>query len=252
MGSIDDDFASVEKDAWRVIDPGRWPVVRVDGRSFHTYTRNFEKPFDPKIHNFMIETAKYLLETTPAWLAYTQSDEITIILPSNTDYFNRRVGKLISTIAAGAAAAFTKTSGDLVSFDGRVIGYTDDYLLSNLVWRYLDALRNGISSYAYWTLRKHGMGKKAANNFLNGMNSGDKIQFLEKRGVNYPALPDWQLYGTFVHYTPYEKEGFNPLVQEKVITKRQKVAVSAAPSSLVDFREQVVGWIEAQKALEEE
>lgn len=34
-------------------------IIRIDGKAFHTFTRGFEKPFDPIIQRCMEETMKY-------------------------------------------------------------------------------------------------------------------------------------------------------------------------------------------------
>ena len=60
----------------------RCPVaVRLDGRSFHTFCRNFQKPFDEVLIKTMQQTMKYLCENVQGCvIAYQQSDEITLIL----------------------------------------------------------------------------------------------------------------------------------------------------------------------------
>lgn len=60
----------------------RCPVaIRLDGKAFHTFTRNFQKPFDEVLIKSMQETMKYLCENIQGCvLGYTQSDEITLIL----------------------------------------------------------------------------------------------------------------------------------------------------------------------------
>ena len=93
----------------------RTPVaIRVDGRSFHTFTKGFKRPFDDVLIKSMQETAKYMCENMGnAKFAYVQSDEITIIL---TDYdtletdcwFNYRTDKLCSISASMATMAFNK------------------------------------------------------------------------------------------------------------------------------------------------
>ena len=41
----------------------RMPVIiRIDGRAFHTFTKNFIKPFDEVLIKTMQETTKYLCE----------------------------------------------------------------------------------------------------------------------------------------------------------------------------------------------
>ena len=93
----------------------RTPVaIRIDGRSFHTFTKGFQRPFDIILMTAMQETAKYMCENMGnAKFAYVQSDEITIIL---TDYdtletdcwFNYRTDKLCSISASMATMAFNK------------------------------------------------------------------------------------------------------------------------------------------------
>ena len=65
----------------------RPPVaIRLDGRAFHSFTKNFERPFDEVLIKAMQETTKYLCENIQGCvLGYTQSDEITLIL---VDYKN--------------------------------------------------------------------------------------------------------------------------------------------------------------------
>ena len=93
----------------------RTPVaIRVDGRSFHTFTKGFKRPFDDILMKSMQETAKYMCENIQgAKFAYVQSDEITIILIDydtlETDcWFNYRTDKLCSISASMATMAFNR------------------------------------------------------------------------------------------------------------------------------------------------
>ena len=87
----------------------------MDGRSFHTFTKGFQKPFDEVLIKSMQETAKYMCENIQgAKIAYVQSDEITIILVDydtlETDcWFNYRTDKLCSIAASMATMAFNKS-----------------------------------------------------------------------------------------------------------------------------------------------
>lgn len=60
----------------------RCPVIcRLDGRSFHSFTKGFKRPFDDVLIQTMQQTAKYLCENIQgAVIAYTQSDEISLVL----------------------------------------------------------------------------------------------------------------------------------------------------------------------------
>lgn len=93
----------------------RTPVaIRVDGKSFHTFTRGFQKPFDMILMNAMQKTMQYLCKNIQGCVfGYTQSDEITLILIDyqtlTTDaWFDYEVQKLCSVSASMAAMAFNK------------------------------------------------------------------------------------------------------------------------------------------------
>ena len=93
----------------------RMPVIiRIDGRSFHTFTKGFKKPFDDILVNTMQDTMKYLCENIQGCvLGYTQSDEISLVL---TDYaeittdawFGNNLQKMCSVSASMATLAFNK------------------------------------------------------------------------------------------------------------------------------------------------
>ncbi|MEV7966915.1 tRNA(His) guanylyltransferase Thg1 family protein [Sphaerisporangium sp. NPDC088356] len=101
--------------------PGAWAIIRVDGRSFSRYTeQRFDKPFDPRFSALMVDTAQRLLEELGGRYAYTESDEISVVLPPAFDLFGREVEKLVSVSASVAAAAFTHAAGEPVHFDSRI------------------------------------------------------------------------------------------------------------------------------------
>lgn len=89
-------------------------VIRCDGRSFHTFTRKFQKPFDEVLIKTMQETMKYLCENIQGCvLAYTQSDEITLILVdykklTSSAFFDYEVQKICSITASMATMAFNR------------------------------------------------------------------------------------------------------------------------------------------------
>lgn len=93
----------------------RTPVaLRIDGKSFHTFTRGFQKPFDMILMKSMQETMQYLCKNIQGCVfGYTQSDEITLILIDyqtlTTDaWFDYEVQKLCSVSASMATMAFNK------------------------------------------------------------------------------------------------------------------------------------------------
>lgn len=93
----------------------RCPVlVRLDGRSFHTFTRGFKRPFDEILIRTMQDTTKYLCENIQGCvLGYTQSDEITLVLVdykklTSSAWFDYEVQKMCSIAASIATMAFNK------------------------------------------------------------------------------------------------------------------------------------------------
>lgn len=96
-------------------------ALRLDGKAFHTLTRNFKKPYDEVFHNAMNQTMKYLCENIQGCVfGYTQSDEITLILvdyqtPETSAWFDYKVQKLCSIAASMTTMAFNRIFGDEVS-----------------------------------------------------------------------------------------------------------------------------------------
>lgn len=93
----------------------RMPVIiRLDGRSFHTFTRGFKKPFDEVLIKSMQDTMKYLCENIQGCvLGYHQSDEITLALVdykklNSSSWFDNEVQKICSISASMATMAFNK------------------------------------------------------------------------------------------------------------------------------------------------
>lgn len=95
-------------------------IIRLDGRSFHTFTRGMKKPFDSILMESMQETAKYLCENIQGCkIAYTQSDEISLLLVDydnlDTDaWFDNNIQKMVSISASMATLAFNDSFNKLV------------------------------------------------------------------------------------------------------------------------------------------
>jgi tRNA(His) 5'-end guanylyltransferase len=84
-------------------------ALRIDGHKFSTFTQGFDKPFDLDIMEAMCRTAEDVLKYFHGSVAYTQSDEITVLIPKPTNDassydFNGRKFK-IETLAAGYTSA---------------------------------------------------------------------------------------------------------------------------------------------------
>lgn len=83
-------------------------ILRLDGHSFSRFTLPFSRPFDNRIHTAMLAVCTDLLTFFPqATVAYTQSDEITLVFPNGVqDIFNARVQKITSLAASRAGVIF--------------------------------------------------------------------------------------------------------------------------------------------------
>lgn len=103
------------------LDASKYIMIMLDGRSFsHYIKKKFKRPFDEKFMGYMDEVAKCLCEEIQcAVFAYTESDEISIIVRPNmvkgkkgetytTAAFDARMCKLLSITAAIASAKFNR------------------------------------------------------------------------------------------------------------------------------------------------
>ncbi|NJK75951.1 MAG: tRNA 5'-guanylyltransferase [Microcoleus sp. SU_5_6] len=207
--------------------PGAWTVIRVDGRSFSRFTESrFEKPFDLQFHNLMVQTAKALLEELQGIYAYTESDEISILLPQNWDLFDRSWEKIVSISASIASATLTHAAQTIVQFDSRVwLGANKSQVVDYFNWRQSDATRCALNGWCYWTLRKAGDSVGKATSALEGKSVAFKNELLFQHGINFNDLPAWQRRGTGLYWETYQKAGYNPIEKTTVATKRRRIKV---------------------------
>jgi tRNA(His) guanylyltransferase len=57
-------------------------VIRLDGVAFSTFTKGLPRPFDFRLTDAMVSTTVDLLTKFNATMAYTQSDEISLVFPA--------------------------------------------------------------------------------------------------------------------------------------------------------------------------
>ena len=158
----------------------RTPVaIRVDGRSFHTFTRGFKRPFDYIFMKSMQETAKYMCENMGnAKFAYVQSDEITIILVDydtlETDcWFNYRTDKLCSIAASMATMAFNKFFAKNVDEWGRKTfadwdegGTNDPEVANSPEWELMQTYSRALAKGAMFDARCFNIPKEEVTNLV--------------------------------------------------------------------------------------
>ena len=195
-------------------------VIRVDGKAFHSFTRNFQKPFDEVLINSMQETMRYLCENIQGCvLGYTQSDEISLILIDykkldSAGWFDYEVQKMCSIAASMATMAFNgffdeelgsfyeshdalewledKSLDDLFTayskalkkgamFDARVFNIPKEEVTNYVYWRQIDATRNSIQMLG----QAHFSHKELQNKSCNQIQD----MLMTQKGINWNNLP---------------------------------------------------------------
>lgn len=185
-------------------------IIRIDGRSFHTYTRGMERPFDAAIYHVWCETAARLCqEIMGAKFAYFQSDECSILL---TDYdeldtqawFDNEVQKIVSVAASTATAWWNHHMRayypqKIATLDARVFVLPREEVANYFIWRQRDAIKNSISALAQAHFSPRQLHR------LNGEAKQDLLR--REKGIDWNHLPDWQKHGAVVERTIIEQNG---------------------------------------------
>jgi tRNA(His) 5'-end guanylyltransferase len=209
------------------VPPGMWVVIRVDGRAFSRFTASrFDKPFDPRFSELMVGAATTLLTEFGGRYAYTESDEISVLLHPGADLFRRGLEKLVSISAGLASAAFTHASGEVACFDSRVwIGTGTDDVAGYFSWRQADATRCALNGWCYWTLRNAGETAAEATRMLRRAKTADKHELLLRHGIIFNDVPAWQRRGIGLWHEDYQRAGYDPLRETEVMATRRRIRV---------------------------
>ncbi len=215
-------------------------VVRLDGRNFSQLSRKleFEKPYDLDFVKIISKAAFLLFREFSPLFIYVFSDEISLLLGEIP--FAGRVEKIDSVMASFLSSAFTynlmekevflglkrETLNDLnpISFDSRVIPLSDTGVVEYFQERQMEAWRNCLNGYAYWTLRKD-YSKNEAIEILHKKKSSYLHDILFKKDIKLTQMPAWQRRGVGVYKEKVEVQGLNPLTKEKVTSQRKKIFI---------------------------
>ncbi|WP_405307052.1 tRNA(His) guanylyltransferase Thg1 family protein [Methanobrevibacter sp.] len=224
-------------------------VVRLDGRSFTRLTKRvckFKAPFDERFRDLMTGTVKSLMESGfKIVYGYTESDEISLLFHPGENTFSRKVRKINSTLSGEASAAFSLKIGQIATFDSRVVPLPNKKRVGDYFrWRQEDSQRNALNGYCYWTLRDEGKTASQASKVLNGKGPKFKKELLAERGIDFDAVANWQKYGCGIYYKDVEREGFNPVKNEKVIVKRRELFVDMEIPYGVEYRDYVLKFLD--------
>jgi len=189
-------------------------IIRLDGKGFTKLTKKCDKPFDMNFNSCMVYTMIELCqELQGAKCAYTQSDEISILLTdfdnlTTEAWFDYNLQKIVSVSAAIASTYFTKIYIDrenltTACFDSRTFNIPQEEVTNYFVWRQKDWIRNSVSMLA----RAHFSHKECMNKKQNQLHD-----MLHNIGINWAELePKWKN-GTFIH-----KVDRNWIVKDDVI-----------------------------------
>lgn len=204
-------------------------LLRLDGKAFHSFTRGFQKPFDSVLMESMWETAKYLCENIMGCrVAYTQSDEITLLLTDYEDistqaWFDKNIQKMCSISASMATLAFNKAFAEKVAdyestatdeelkqlatykkrintalFDSRVYNIPKEEVCNAFIWRQQDATRNAIQMVGQANFSHKELQGKSCN-LIQDM-------LFQAKQLNFNNLPTYQKRGACIVKETYMKE----------------------------------------------
>ena len=178
-------------------------IVRLDGRSFSSFTRSLKKegPFHSGFTTIMKEVTYHLVNTYNPIIGYTQSDEITLVFINSARSehpFGGRVFKIQSLMGADASLYFNslllkhipEKAGSFAMFDCRAFSVPSlSEAYECLIWRQKDGYRNAVSAVA----RLHFSVKQ-----LHGKKRKEQLAMLLQKGVDFDdSYHITYRYGTF-------------------------------------------------------
>jgi len=221
-------------------------IVRLDGHHFSKFLRAFNKPNDERIHRVMVRTTQELVIRFKPSIAFTCSDEITLVFPVDDEQkkvlnmpFGGRIVKICTIMSGVASSCFYKhiieetkehpnllrhVEKTLPHFDARAFNVPENYeLVNNIKWRHLfDYRRNSISGLAH----RH-YGSKA----IHGLHSDQLIAKLLEKGIDWNLCENWYKWGAFVKLEKYrtlvwigKNEGKTEPIQKEV-TKNRTITI---------------------------
>ena len=210
---LGDRMKSYYEDAYRSYLPMKIPVIlRLDGKSFHSYTKDCQKPFDIKLMSAMNNVAIELcVAIQGAVIAYVQSDEISILIKNYNSieqqgWFNNNLQKMISVSAGIASSTMTVQSANIFGqikpaiFDCRAFILPEFEVLNYFLWRQNDASRNSVQMLAR-SLYSH---KKCENK-----KNSELQEMCHEKGFNWNDLPTDQKRGRCIVRVEKDMQGID-------------------------------------------
>ena len=209
-------------------------IIRLDGNNFHNWTIGLNRPFDESLTDLMVEATKYLVDETNAVMGYTQSDEITLVLYTDTKesslYHDGKKQKILSKLTAKCINFFNEKRKELLPnhnktavFDCRIYQTpTLNDACLQLLWRENDATKNSVSMlgrayFSHKTLDK-----------LNTDQVRDKL--INEKGIYWNYLDAKYKRGTYVKRVKINI----PLTEEELKTLPPKHNARKNPNMLIE------------------
>jgi len=181
-----------------VDDETRALVCRLDGRAFHTLTRQCEKPFDDNLKLALELSTESLCKEYHPLICYHQSDEISVVFVLKSERgvqdfpFGGRLNKLNSVFASHISSVFNNLyrAKKLATFDCRTFQLEYSDIIPYLLWRQHDCYKNAISQIAL---------SKFSHYQLLNVNTKQKIEMLKNNNVLIDDYHPKHIYGTLIY-----------------------------------------------------
>lgn len=237
--SLGDRMKKNYEDRTRYYLPRRtYTLLRLDGKAFHTWTRGLDRPYDRNFQELLdITTRIFCSKVMGAVFAYTQSDEVSVLLidfdpdgvkVGTSAWFDGNIQKICSVGASMFTAIFNDLSSDYIAdnsrergpamFDCRVFTIADPVEVYNyFVWRQQDATRNSIQASAQFYY---------SHNECMNMNCSKLQDMLMAMGMNWNDYPTRFKRGGMIYY-------------DRTMTKGE--ALNKRTSAVVEY-ERPIGW----------
>lgn len=195
-------------------------MIRVDGKAFHTFTKNFPRPYCDHLIKTMVHAAYMTAKQMQGFkAAYVQSDEATFLITDYDDintegWFRYNLQKMVS-ISAAYMTVYFKHYGcfefECPVFDSRAFNIPREDVVNAFLWRAKDWERNSLQMFA----RAHFSHKE-----LHKKGREDMHEMLHKIGKNWATDTEEQhRNGTFIIK---EDEGY--FIRTDILPTYQSIA----------------------------
>lgn len=185
-------------------------IIRIDGKAFHTFTKNLKKPFDNVLMESMQQTLKYLCENVQGCVfGYCQSDEISLVLVDyekldSCAWFDNNLNKIISITSSMASVYFNKIFNDLALdvvrnlnteedytkilkncreklalFDSRAFNIPKEEVNNYFVWRQQDCIKNSIQMVGRTYFKHKDLDRKNGKDIIEMLKEVYNIDYYE-------------------------------------------------------------------------